>query len=94
MLDNCFRGIYRQLYATSIIIWYYLVFTDQNKYSGGVNYTNLGGISYLPGIIIHDNLFKIFLMHAEYLVSKHPYTCLDHTIHLLIPHLLTSADHV
>jgi uncharacterized membrane protein required for colicin V production len=30
----------------------------------------------------------------RYLVSKHPYMCLDHAIHLLVHHLLTPADHV
>ena len=46
----------------SIVIHHYLISTDLNKQSGVVNYTNLGGISCLPGIIIHYNLFKIFLM--------------------------------
>ena len=46
----------------SIVIHHYLVSTDLNKQSGVVNYTNLGGISCLPGIIIHYHLFKNFLM--------------------------------
>ena len=48
----------------SIVIHHYLVSTDLNKQSEVVNCTNLGGISCLPGIIIHYNLFKIFLMQC------------------------------
>ena len=46
----------------SIVIHHYWLSMDLNRQSGVVNCTNLGGISCLPGIIIHYNLFKIFLM--------------------------------
>ena len=46
----------------SIVIHHYLVSMDLNKQSGVVNCKNLEGISCLPGIIIHYNLFKNFLM--------------------------------
>ena len=46
----------------SIVNYHYLISTDLNRQPGVVNCTNLGGISCLPGIIIHYNLFKIFLL--------------------------------
>jgi hypothetical protein len=41
-----------------------------------------------------SSLAALYLPYAEYLVSKHLYTCLDHAIYLQFPHLLTSEDHV